>query len=329
MNLALNLIRNMDNDFDGAIIDLNLVGNGKENSSGNDVIRKIIDTLRFPIFIVTGTPQNVSSDLDIDKSIFFEVISRDEFDFNVFSKKIINIYNTGIVNILNNKGEISKYLNDIFWNHISSTLDSWINDDTRDLQEKQKSIIRYVLLHMNEYISNEIEKYHPSEFYIYPPVKKSVTTGDIILFKEEYFIVLTPLCDFVIYKGKQKAKKILLCKIKNLGGEVKNFEKLVASTEVTDPNRERLNNFISNNANQNFHFVPRNTKLDSGLIDFQDTITINKDEVDNLIRGNEIQRIATVSGIFLKDIISRYSSYFARQGSPDFNSDEIYKSIFN
>ena len=41
-----------------------------------------------------------------------------------------------------------------------------------------------------------------------------------------------------------------------------------------------------------------------------------------------MERIATISIPFLKDIISRHSNYFSRQGSPDFNVGEIYKGLF-
>jgi hypothetical protein len=56
------------------------------------------------------------------------------------------------------------------------------------------------------------------------------------------------------------------------------------------------------------------------LIDFQDVTTISF--------TNDLERIATISSPFIKDIISRFSNYYSRQGQPTFNQKKIIDGLF-
>ena len=208
---ALELLKGR-NIFDAAIVDLDLLGKGGEDSSGNEVIREIKSNLRFPVFVITGTPQNVAEDLK-EESALFKIKTRGEQEEEGYLEQFVKIYDTGITNILNSKGTIENYLNNIFWNHMSNSLDLWINDSSRDPEEKEKSLLRYTLLHMHEYLdqssSGDLEKYHPAEFYISKPVKPNIFTGDVILFKEDssFYLVLSPACDIDLKNGVRKSKK--------------------------------------------------------------------------------------------------------------------------
>ena len=207
-------------------------------------------------------------------------------------------------------------------------MDLWINDTSRTPKEKENSLLRYTLLHMQEHIDEELEKYHPSEFYITKPIKKNLFTGDIIELEKSRFLVLTPSCDIVLRPdGKRNADFILFCKIKPLESVVKNYELLKHDTSPKNGNRSRITSFFENK-NQKYHFIPKTESMEPGLIDFQDKLTIPDSEVNALLESKKIERIATVSQPFLKDIISRYSNYYSRQGSPDFDTDELYRSIF-
>lgn len=310
--------------YDAAIIDLKLSDNSTE-LQGMEIVNSIIDKLRFPVFIVSGS----IGQIDVPESALFKKRLRDG-DFKVILNEIEQIYNTGITKILNSKGTIEEYLNNIFWNHLSNSMENWINDKSRSPEEKQKSLLRYTLMHMQEYIDEDIEKYHPSEFYIAEPIKKNIFTGDIVSFKNgDRFIILTPSCDIVLRENQTRnTKLILFCRIKDLNDEIKNFDKLSLTTGNSNDDKKRLFRFIENNSTQNFHFIPRSNFLAAGLIDFQDKMTMNEKEVVQLIGEKELVRNATVSMPFLKDIISRYSNYYARQGSPDFNVEEVYNSLF-
>ena len=309
-------------DFDGAIVDLKLSSSTTE-LEGLEIVEEIENNQRFPIYIVSGSIAQIEK----EENAFLKKRNRDS-DFKKILSEIVEIYKTGITNILGRKGEIDKYLNNIFWNHLSNSMDLWIKDTTRSPEDKEKSLLRYTISHMQEYIDEGIEKYHPSEFYITAPIKSNIFTGDIVIYEDNRYLVLTPSCDIVLREdGNRNANRILFCKILHLKDVVKNYSSLNSDTGVNNDNRKRLNSYIENNK-QNDHFIPKSNSLDAGLVDFQDKLTISSNDVEKHLASNEMERIATISMPFLKDIISRYSNYFSRQGSPDFNVNEIYNSLF-
>lgn len=308
--------------FDAAIIDLKL--SGKNELEGMNLVNEVNSKLRIPIFIVSGSLGQI---VHVSETALLK--KRDRIKgFDLVLKEIVQIYNTGITNILGSKGVVENLLNDIFWKHFPNSLDTWLINDGRTLEQREKSLLRYTLLHMQEYIDVDIEEYHPSEFYITAPIKKNIFTGDIVNYENNRYVVLTPSCDMVIRSGGTiNAKKIFFCKIVKLNDVIANYDLLSSATGKNNNNRIELNKYIENKK-QNYHFIPKSNLIDAGLIDFQDKITINVDEVQKQLNSCSMTRISTVSMPFLKDIISRFSSYYARQGSPDFNTDEIYKTLF-
>jgi CheY-like chemotaxis protein len=314
--------------IDAAVIDLKL-GNTDVDYKGNELVDIIKTNLRFPVFVVTANPEKIEEEKQNENGLFkIRIKGSEEGNFTAILQEFKKIHLTGITKILGKSGQIENYLNTIFWNHLSSSMDLWINDSSRDETQKEKSLLRYTLLHMQEYIDEEIEKYHPSEFHIIAPIKKEIFTGDIITLEGNRYVILTPSCDIVLRKdGTRNTDFILLCRIRDLKDIVKNYETLNAATSENNENRKRLINFIENK-NQKYHFIPKSKSINAGLIDFQEKITIPEKVVTEMLKSKKMERISTISMPFLKDIISRYSNYYARQGSPDFNSNEIYGSLF-
>ncbi len=321
---AINELRNSENIFDAAIVDLDLLGQGGQDSSGNDVIREIKNNLRFPVFVITGTPQHIDEDLKEQSSLFKLLTRGDEGDYLT---QIVEIYQTGITQILNRKGVIENHISEIFWKHLSNSLNLWVDDKSRTPDEKEKSLLRYTLLHMLEYLDEE--NTHPSEFYITEPVKQQLSTGDLISYNDFRYVVLTPACDFVSrLGGKRNVNKAFLLRIKGLLEEFPNYDTTQVIGEVSATLKGKLEKIIGNNKPY-FHFIPKHNSIEAGLIDFQDNSSIPIEDIEAKIISKEVVRIATISSPFLKDIISRYSNYYSRQGSPDFNVEEIYSSLFN
>lgn len=323
---AIAALKNPDNIFDGAIVDLDLMGSGGTDTSGNEVVKEIKENLRFPTFVITGTPYHLSAELNVPSSVF-KVFERDEVDVIDTLDKFKSIKATGILNLLNRKGKIEELIQNIFWNHLSTSLNNWILDKKRNPEEKEDSLLRYTILHMLEYLDEK--NYHPSEFYITKPIKESIYTGDIVEYDGSRYIVLTPSCDIVLRNdGTRNTKRILFCRIIELSSEVKNFDQLKNEIGKSNDDRKRLNRYVGNNSAGNFHFIPKHNEINAGLIDFQDKTSVKVSTVEQKLKSKECVRLATVSMPFLKDIISRHSNYYARQGSPDFDVDEIFETLF-
>lgn len=316
---AISALKNPENIFDGAIVDLDLMGTGGTDASGNEVVKEIKDNLRFPTFVITGTPHNISEELNVPNAIF-DVYERDNVDvFETFNKfKLIK--STGILNLLNRNGKIEELIQNIFWNHISTSLDSWVLDEKRNPEEKEDSLLRYTILHMLEYLDEN--NVHPSEFYITRPVKEKLSTGDLISWNGNRYVVLTPACDF----AQKKVTKAFLLRIKEISEEINGIDEIKSIDNLSKTKRQAFERIVKNNKDS-YHFIPKHNLINAGIIDFQDKLSVQIEEIEERIKSTEIDRFATISLPFLKDLIERYSSYYARQGSPDFDVEEVISSI--
>lgn len=310
----------LSSDYDAAIVDLKLSSNSIE-LEGMELVDEIIDKLRFPLFIVSGSIAQIEK----EENFLFKKRSRDG-NFQDVLSEIAEVYHTGITHILGNKGKINEYLNKIFWEHLSTSMDIWINDQSRNTEQKQKILERYILLHIQEYLElteeSDFENYHPAEIYIIPPVKNKVFTGDLVVEKEtgKRFIVLTPSCDL----AQSKAKDILICEIDSaneglLSEKIGILKKGKADANKLETTEKELKLLIGNNYSNKYHFLPKYSIIDSGLINFQKLKSVRVKEF-----SEGFDRISSISNNFVKDIIARFSYYYSRQGSPDFNIDEIY-----
>ncbi|WP_159727109.1 hypothetical protein [Sphingobacterium sp. 18053] len=314
-----------DSDYDAAIIDLKLSANAMDlELEGIQLVDEIIDKLRFPLYIVSGS----IGQIDRDENFLFKKRARDG-DFSKVLSELMGIYNTGITNILGRKGKIDDYLNSIFWKHLSTAMDIWINDETRTSDQKQKTLERYILLHIQEYLDltteSNFENYHPAEIYITPPVKDKVFTGDLV--KEnstnKRFLVLTPSCDL----AQSKAKDILLAEIESeseglLAEKIGIIKKNKADKDVLVSVEKELKSLIGNNYSNKYHFLPKYNSIQSGLINFQKLKTCRVRDFEK-----DFERIASINSNFTKDIVARFSYYYSRQGSPDFDRNEIYTHL--
>jgi hypothetical protein len=291
--------------FDAAVVDLKLSPRS-EKSEGNKIIAEIKKKQRFPIFVVSGFPQDLE-ETDEQENPFFKVYNRDQKFFKEILNEIVSIYNTGITKLLG-KGEdglissIENSLQKIFWSHMSHSFDE-ISDSPLDTK---KVLMRYALTHLIEYLSaNEVvsnEPYYPGEMYVLPPINNHLATG--VLLEEKVsgllFIILMPSCDMVLREnGSRKAKKISLVQIEG----IENISQSKNSGEIKK--------LLDNNFSLNYHFLPPFKKFAGGFINFQYLNSVMEKEISD---GFSI--IGKVTAPFLKDIISRFSSYYARQGQP-------------
>ncbi len=318
-NDAIEKLQNLKNRYDGAIVDLDLVGSGGSDASGNEVVSEIKKNLRFPVFVITGTPNHISQE-HMEKNAVFEVFERDLVDLDNVFNRFCSIKETGILNLLNRNGKIEELIQNIFWKHLSNSLDNWVLDNKRSSKEKEDSLLRYTILHMLEYLDEN--NVHPSEFYITRPVKEKLSTGDLISWNGNRYVILTPACDF----AQRKVTKAFLLRIKEISEEINGIDEIKSIEDLSKTKKQTFERMVKNNKDS-YHFIPKHNIINAGIIDFQDKLSIQIEEMEEKIESTEIDRFATISLPFLKDLIERYSSYYARQGSPDFDVEEVISSI--
>jgi len=303
--------------YDAAIIDLKL--SSSDALEGKTLVEKVYQKIRIPIFIVSGSIAQID---DIPENALLRKKLRTELMSGILLE-IFDIYKTGITSFLKPNGIIDQKLSEIFWNNLSSDIGLWI------VANNTNTLLRYILSHFQEYLDinpdGDFEEYHPAEIYITPPIKKNPHTGDLIEFQKELYLILTPACDIVIqgYRSNdsglemapiRKADKIVLAKVKQF-----NYKELCAN-KAGKLEKDKIKNFVTNQLYR-YHYLPSFKNNDGFLVDFQELTSIYPNAVFN--------RVASISAPFIKDIISRFSNYYSRQGQPTFQQESIVTDLYN
>jgi hypothetical protein len=322
---GLQRIAMLDKDYAGAIIDLRLDNTETDGAGGNQIIRQIKSSLRFPIFVLSGHTEDLEEDLK-ENTPLFQCIDKasTEGSFQLVINRILSIHKTGITQILSRKGQIEQYIQNIFWKHLSTSMPYWIEQANAGANT-EPSLLRYTLTHLQEYLEinagGEFEDYYPIEFYINPPIKqheKTVFTADIFqdLETDKCYIVLTPSCDLVQRRTENKKGEITVTPPNATHitfGEIENLNEF--DTKWQDKFKERPT------GNQLFHYVPPTHLLQNGgVINFSKVKSIRLDDV---IDTTKYVKVFAVSNSFAKDIIARFSHYYARQGQPGLRQEII------
>jgi hypothetical protein len=316
--------------FDAAIIDLNLDQRKTELSEldGNKLVDVIVNKLRIPIIIRTGNPTSFTSERIGTENNFLRIFNKDE-SVDLLIEQIVKWCKLGFSNTLGTKGILEHYLNKLFWEQISKNLNEWEISGVSS-PEQERSLIRYTINVLNSYLeidseTGAFEFFHPAEVYIKPPVKSKLFFGDILKdLRGNHYIILTPSCEM----AQLKYKKILLCKIlktEDVEEFISSRDKYLLNTESSNK-KSSLEKWFRNGHSESigYHFLPSYSDFDGGFIDFQDIIT-----VDTRIEGFTVnyEKIATVTSQFAKDISSRFTLYYARQGQPNLNAEIIINSL--
>ena len=311
------------NKLDTAIIDLNL-NNGDQidldNIDGNKAIRELMHYFRMPIFIVSGELSKLDQELESNNLI--KSISREDFSRDNGLETIIPpLFNSNSIHYFSRDGFLEQKINEFYWDNLSKTIDSWeqVGHDCPD--DIEKILSRHTVACLNEqlYVNGNIgsfDKYHPGEMYIIPPIKQHCHTGDILEKDGELFIILNPACDIV---NSSNLDYFILVKIVDFSSLKMLREKIKPDHDSQEAFFDQLNQAgktryhdCQANKKDRFHYLPKFAILSDKLIDFQQII--NKDKAEISIDD----RKASISSPFIKDIIARFSAYYARQGQPNF-----------
>jgi hypothetical protein len=295
--------------FDAAIIDLKL--SNSEKLEGRDLVIAVYQKIRIPVFVYSGSIAQID---DIPENVLLRKKLRTE-TLTTILEEIVGIYKTGITTFLRPGGIIDQKLTEIFWMHLSKDLDVWIK------YNNQETLLRYILAHFQEYLEidtdGDFQEYHPNEIYICPPIRKNLHTGDLIKIEGLHYLILTPACDIVFnYKtdgkgetiAKRNADKMLLV------SSVEFDQKKLCLNKDGKLDKSSLTKYIKNGSFQ-YHYLPPFKGNSGFLLDFQHLKSVDF--------STPYERIATISSPFIKDIISRFSNYYSRQGQPTFSQDEL------
>lgn len=297
--------------YDGAIIDMKLAKLGNE---GNQVIKQIRDGLkRIPVVIMTGTPDVAET----DKLPLVNIYKKGEIAYYDIINELYNIHLTGLTKIMGGKGEIEKFLSHIFIENLLPQSGSWSKYGSDNQERTEKALLRHALNHLMLLLDNDVDKCYPEEMYINPPTSDRINTGCILRKQDsdKYFIVMNPACDLAERNnGGCNTDRALLVEIQNLTDIFPSFN----FTDLSKSNKHELDKIYKNNKSGYYHWLPRVVFFNGGVINFR-MITTHTEAV---LSSQFTKPLIQISPAFVKDIVSRFSSYYARQGQPDIDHEK-------
>lgn len=315
----------LDNSFDGAIIDLKLSTEGDE---GNQIIQRINDShLRIPIALVTATPD--SADYNFD---YIGKYEKGAFDYHTLLDDFWKIHRTGLAKIMGGRGIIEKELDRIFNKCLLPSRVHWEKYDAIDPDQIERALLRHTVAHLSQLLHDSDSTIFPEEAYLHPPLAEELRSGSIVKNTKTnmYHAVVNPACDLVVRKnGSFKTDHILIIEIVE--------DKLVIQAQVNKINESKKNTnsekknkingmlkkLFSNNFTPYFHALPKTDFFNGGLLNFRKTNSVSKEQFEIDFSKPELQ----IAPDIIKDILSRFSSYYARQGQPDINYDSRITQI--
>lgn len=293
-----------ENKFDCLVLDINW-GDSNPNG-GRDLIMRIINNKRIPIVVYSGKLNQIE---DIDENFGFKKVDRME-NFSVVLDYVLCVKETHVFDFLGYDGELDKIITDIFWKDIDKSIKAINLEKNLDCKALTRILTTRVINHLS--ISNEEDKYKYYEFYINPSLTQDCHNGDIYKLGDEYFLVITPECQLL------RIDTVNLIQI--------DFCEKIERRVLESPKREKrlaaLRRLMTE-GDCSEHYLPPFNNLKHALVNFRNITTLEKSKL------TEDKKIITVNPIYMKNIQSRFSQYYSRQGQPDINIEHLYNFIYN
>ena len=333
-------LEKLDNSFDGAIIDLKLADEGNE---GNKVVEKIVESFfRIPIVIFTGDRSNWDENLR-EKTTVIDIFMKGAIGYDKVLDLFWAIYDTGLTRIMGGRGLIEQQLREVFHKNLLPQRDTWISYGETyketDPKRTERALLRYTLNHLFQYLEEDKDnleedknKCFPEEVYLYPPIPKKITTGSMVKEDNQWFVVLSPACDLVIRNGQINTERILFVAVEKEADIVdkacNRLKKITNDEKREEEKNDILQKLSGNNRAFYYHWLPPvkfniseggHLDFEGGFLNFRKLEALPLKKFKTRFKDPSIQ----ISPFFVKDIVSRFSSYYARQGQPDIDNKDF------
>lgn len=164
---------------------------------------------------------------------------------------------------------------------------------------------------------------HPMEMYVHPPISKNRLAGDILRGTVEsesgLWLVLTPSCDF---EQEGRLNSVLLAQCFPLTSEAEYVKWKANPTSVNEGSLKALiGDNRQNSQSERFKFLPGTFFLSDSIIDFQKLRAVLPCDLEKL------EAVASLDSPFAEAVLSRFSRYFGRLGTPDIDKNVVIKRL--
>ena len=211
------------------------------------------------------------------------------------------------------RGLIEKRLWVVYERNLLRQKKQWVLYAKDSPTRTEKALLRHTLNHLFQLLDEDEDCCFPEEMYLAPSLTDKIQTGSIVKEREssKWFVVMNPACDLVVREdGKRNTDRVLLV-------EVDPGTSLFPWFDDTNLSKEKqgiLKSAFRNNKSTYYHWLPKTNFFSGGFLNFRKLSTL---ENDTLSERFETPSQIQIAPSFIKDVIARFSSYYARQGQPD------------
>ena len=301
----------IDGSFDGAIVDLKL---GDDDEGGNTVVRQFSETLtRVPVIFVTGFV-----DLVEDHPSIIHKRARGSESYESDLNMLKGICDTGLTRIMGGRGIIEKTLSRVFLENLLPYKDKWVSYGETDSSRVEKALLRHALSHLLQLLDDDGDRCFPEEVYLTPPLTDKIRTGSVVKEKtsDQRFVVMNPACDLVIRdNGECNTDRILIVEIDSQTSLFPGHP----ATGLSNSQKKNLEKAYRNNKSAYYHWLPRTDFFEGGFLNFRKLSSLSSEEFNERFEKPAVQ----ISPSFVKDMVARFSAYYARQGQPDIDFEHF------
>ncbi|WP_457934531.1 hypothetical protein LOS73_04275 [Pseudoalteromonas sp. SCSIO 43210] len=237
--------------------------------------------------------------------------------------------------ILHVKEQFNNTMSNLFYDSIWPRWEEWVGKEEVNIDEMNASLIRHMATHLHASYLNKVTNVHPEEYYFVPPLKQSWDTGDITVFEDKHYILVTPRCEI----ANKKNNTFQFVELKSVAAELEKIDQKIIdkNNELLEVNDDKENieraiakeenkkrNMFSHGGNKSsLHFLPKIKKdIDNSYgpfhAQFDHMIFIKKNGDEKLTSFRE-NKYASLSNEFVPSLVQRLGSYFNRIGSPDYS----------
>lgn len=295
----------------------------ENEKTGLDILKEIQSLAFIPVIFYTGLP-NYVEDL---KSPVVKVVNKND-GIEVLKAEISNLNKSKLLALKQGlhyliEDELKQY----FWNIIHDGRASF------NAVETETSLSYLITRRISHALSKEkiksllkdekikMDKIHPMEFYVYPIVTAEYETGEILKKDGEYFVILTPSCDFVEDKSIKRDRKVGMVLLAETM-DFKDFpEYKTYMANKNKDNKNKLGKVITSGKSDRYYFLPGTPFIDAQVVDFQLKKMVDYSELAGY------NRVALIDAPFTQAMIASFIRFYNRIGSPDLDADYIINSL--
>lgn len=283
----------------------------KDNNGDNDAGKKIIDKLQSiyfsPLIIYTGVLGSIGSGITDKQNSFFKIIEKGADSDQLLLKAVDDILASKEYKVKKEIEEetemaLKNNFKEYFWDIVHNYWSDFENIDEKTLKNV---LLRKILNNIHQKYLFE-EKINPIEFYEHP-INKKISTGTIIEKNDNFYVCINNDCD--LCKDYCKLNALIFLKIKDYGDILNNFTSAKGKSSF-------LNNNHRDYREDGFVF-PKTFFFLGGYAYFDKITSLSEIKEGKIIIPDDVEFIAKVNQPFLSRLVSNFSRFYNRFGTPD------------